>query len=102
MTRKYGKPDANHAKIVKALLGAGCDVLDLKAVGNGAPDLLVCMPCYPHRLALIEVKDGEKPPSARKLTPDQVEFHARWKGPIHIVTSVDEALDAVGIVRRQP
>ena len=101
MTRKYGKPDANHGRIVEALTLAGCDVLDLKAVGNGAPDLLVGWPCSPHYLTLLEVKDGEKPPSARKLTPDQVEFHARWKGPIHIVTSVDEALDAVGIVRRQ-
>lgn len=99
MTRKYGKPDANHAEIVKALLRHGCDVLDLKAVGNGAPDLLVGRPYYPHHLYLLEVKDGAKPPSARKLTDDQVEFHARWRGPIHIVTSVEEALDAVGIVR---
>jgi hypothetical protein len=101
-SRKYGKPDANHADIVKALTRAGCDVLDLKAVGNGAPDLLVARPYYPHHYFLLEVKDGEKPPSARKLTPDQVDFHARWKAPIHVVTSVEEALDAVGIVRRQP
>lgn len=99
-SRKYGKPDANHGRIVQALLQHGCDVLDLKAVGNGAPDLLVGRPYYPHHLTLLEVKDGEKSASRRELTPAQVKFHREWKGPIHIVTSVDEALDAVGIVRR--
>lgn len=98
--RRAAKIDDNQPEIVKALRAHGCDVLSLAAVGNGCPDLLVSRPYYPHHYFLLEVKDGEKPPSARKLTPDQVEFHARWKGPIHIVTSVDEALDAVGIVRR--
>lgn len=97
--KKYGKPDANQGEIVKALLQAGCDVLDLKAVGNGCPDLLVSRPYYPHHYFLLEIKDGAKPPSARKLTGDQVKFHARWKAPIYVVTCVDEALNAVGIVR---
>ena len=96
MSRKYGKPDANHAAIVKALTAAKCDVLDLKAVGNGAPDLLVGSPFYPYRMFLIEIKDGDKPPSARKLTPDQEVFHSKWRGPVYVVTSVKEALDVVG------
>ena len=43
---------------------------------------------------LMEVKDSSKPPSARKLTPAQVIFHAGWKGAIYVVTSSDEALAA--------
>ena len=99
--RRAARIDENQPNIVKALRAHGCDVLILAAVGNGCPDLLVSRPYYPYHYFLLEVKDGAKPPSARKLTPDQVTFHAEWKGPIHIVTSVDEALDAVGIVRRQ-
>jgi hypothetical protein len=94
-SRKYGKPDANQAAIVKALTAAGCSVLDLKSVGNGCPDLLVTAPVFPHRTLLMEIKDGAKIPSARKLTPDQVDFHRDWRGELHVVNSVDEALAVV-------
>jgi len=98
--RRAARVDANHASIVKALRDAGCGVLDLSAVGKGCPDLLVHPPTYPEcRIAvMLEVKDGSKPPSERKLTPAQVKFHAKWKGWISVVTSVDEALAAVGII----
>lgn len=93
--RRAAKKDRNHPEIVNALRKAGCDVLDLGAVGNGCPDLLVrrgfCM-------LLMEVKDGKKPPSARKLTPDQVDFHAIWGQVTFVVTSIDEALQAVDLV----
>lgn len=95
--RRAAKVDANHAEIVKALRGVGCGVLDLSGVGNGCPDLLVHAPTWPHAVALIEVKDCNKPPSARKLTPAQEKFHRAWKGPLHVVTSPAEALAAVGI-----
>lgn len=100
MMRRAAKVDANHAEIVDVLRSAGCCVLSLHAVGNGCPDLLASRPFYPHELKLLEVKDGAKPPSARKLTPDQEAFHAKWKGPIYVVKSVDEALDVMGIVRK--
>lgn len=48
-------------------------------------------------LWLIEVKDGEKPPSARKLTPDQIEWHKNWASPVYVVNSVDEAIAVVSI-----
>lgn len=100
--RRAAKIDDNQPAIVKALRAHGCDVASLAAVGNGCPDLLVSRPYYPRHYYLLEVKDGAKPPSARELTPAQAKFHAEWGAPIHIVTSVDEALDAVGIVRRTP
>jgi len=46
---------------------------------------------------LMEIKDGSKPASARKLTKAQEKFHAEWNGPIYIVTSIDEAFDAIGV-----
>ena len=46
---------------------------------------------------MIEVKDGDKPPSARKLTPDQVTWHEAWRGQVCVVKSVEEALEAIGL-----
>jgi hypothetical protein len=45
------------------------------------------------------VKDGEKPPSAQKLTQAQEKWHAAHAGfPVFKVASIDEALEAVGYV----
>lgn len=98
MVRRAAKRDDNHGEIVKALCQAGCWVLDLAGVGDGCPDLLVHGPVYPWDFRLLEIKDGSKPPSARKLTPDQIDFHAGCRGPIFIVNSPAEALAAMGVV----
>ena len=40
---------------------------------------------------LAEVKDGEKVPSAQRLTPDQERFHASWLGhPVVILRDVKQ------------
>lgn len=93
--RRAAKIDANQPAIVKALRALGCDVLILSAVGDGCPDLLVTAPVFPRRTMLIEIKDGAKPPRERRLTTDQVEFHRDWRGEIHVVKSVDEAIAVV-------
>jgi hypothetical protein len=72
--------------------------VDLSAVGGGVPDLLAHPPTFPWVPVFLEVKDGSKPPSARKLTPAQLEFHAEWKGVLYVVTNVDQALAAVGLI----
>jgi hypothetical protein len=46
-------------------------------------------------VVLMEVKNLKG--RGNKLTADQVKFHSEWKGWIHTVTSVDEALNALGI-----
>ncbi|WP_435170784.1 hypothetical protein [Falsirhodobacter sp. 1013] len=92
--RTAAKVDANQPEIVKALRKAGASVQPLHSVGSGCPDLLVG---YRGINLAIEVKDGAKPPSARKLTADQVEWHAGWRGQVAVVASVAEAFAAVGI-----
>jgi hypothetical protein len=93
--KKYGKVDANQSAIVDALRSVGASVQSLSAVGNGVPDLLVGFRGQTH---LFEVKDGSKPPSARKLTPDQQEWHRNWRGAdVYVVTSIRDALTAIGI-----
>jgi hypothetical protein len=44
----------------------------------------------------MEIKDGNKRPSARNLTPAEKEFHAIWRGQVSVVNSLDEALEAIG------
>ena len=89
---RAARVDANHKAIVEALRRAGCAVLSLAAVGQGVPDLLVYVR---GRLWLLEIKDGEKAPSRRKLTEAQERFRQVW--PVELVESVDEALLALGL-----
>ena len=83
------KVDGNQKAIVESLRAVGASVLDLSRVGQGCPDILAAK--GPHSW-LIEVK-GPK----GTLTPDQVKFIDAWRGDVHIVRSVDEALMLVGV-----
>jgi hypothetical protein len=89
--RRAAKVDANQSEIVEAIRGIGGQVVFLHAVGGGVPDLL-CY--YAYRSFLLEVKDGDKVPSARKLTEDQVKFHDWWLGELHVVCNAQEAVNA--------
>ena len=95
--RKYGRTDHNHQEIKVAFERMGCSVLDLSSVGGGCPDLLVG---YGGKSILIEVKDGAKPPSARKLTPDEEDFGRGWKGAYAIVENLDDAQEIVKGLRQ--
>jgi hypothetical protein len=92
--RRAAKVDANQSEIVAAFRKAGATVTPLHAVGQGCPDLLVGFRGVNY---LVEVKDGAKPPSARKLTPDQVSWHDTWRGQVAVVKSAAEALALLGI-----
>ena len=93
--RYAAKVDDNQPAIIDALRKAGCSVTPTHQAGKGFPDLAV------GRLGktfLLEVKDGDKAPSRRKLTDDQVRWHGQWLGHKAVVCNVSEALEAVGIV----
>lgn len=86
--RRAARRDDNEKEIVAAMREAGAYV---KAVNDeGLFDLLVS---YRGKTLLIEVKDGAKPPSARRLTEAEQKFHDEWPGSnLFIVNSVEEAL----------
>ena len=91
--RHAAKVDANHAEIVAALRAVGAQVQSLAMIGAGCPDLLVL---YRGTLVLMEVKDGSLPPSHRRLTPLEAQFFTQWSdGPVYLVESVDDALNAI-------
>lgn len=93
--RGVARVDENQAVIVDCLRRCGCRVEVLSRLGRGVPDLLVGTPRG--LLILVEVKDGSRIPSARRLTPEQNSWHAEWRRfPIYVVSSVVEAVDAIG------
>ena len=86
--RRAARRDNGEQDIIKAMRAEGAYV---KVINDeGLFDLLVS-----HRgeTLLIEVKDGAKPPSARRLTDAEQKFHDEWPGSdLHIVNSVEEAI----------
>jgi hypothetical protein len=90
--RGFARTDDNQQEIIKAIRSLGASVQSLHKVGQGCPDLLCAVAefCF-----LVEVKDGSKPPSKQKLTPDQVDWHSKWRSPVYIVNSVQGAVDLV-------
>jgi Holliday junction resolvase len=88
--RRANRIDANSNEIVNALRKAGAFVRIISQ-GDGIPDLLVAYKGY---TILMEVKDGDKPPSARRLTEAEQKFFDEWTGGmLVIVNSVEEALE---------
>lgn len=90
---RASKVDANQADIVSGLRAVGASVTVTSAVGHGFTDLVVG---YRGVNYLLEVKDGCKPPSARKLTEDQEKWHAEWRGQKAVVETLDQALIEIG------
>ena len=95
--RRAARVDANHDQVVQALRAAGATVQSLAGVGVGVPDLLVG---YQGKTILFEVKDGKKPPSERRLTEQQLEWHGAWRGgPLAVVDGPDAALRVLGVIK---
>jgi len=96
--RRKARVDANQKDIRDAFLAMGCSVADTSRLGEGFPDLVVG--CSGVNL-LIEVKDGDKPPSARKLTESEEKFMNGWLGQYTIIETEDQVIELVNSVRRR-
>ena len=83
--RLKARVDKNHREVVQALRAAGFQVLSLAQLGKGVPDLLVTTGDVTF---LAEIKDGKD----KKLTEDQIQFHAKWKGRLEIFTDAKQAV----------
>ena len=92
--RRAAKVDANQTEIVKALRQVGASVQSLASTGKGCPDLLVG---FRGVNWLLEIKDGRKVRSARKLTEDQVVWHQTWRGRVYVVESAEQALEVIKV-----
>lgn len=90
---RRARTDANQRELVTYLRSVGASVAPTHAVGEGFPDLVVG---WRGKNYLIEVKDGTKPPSARRLTPAQERWHAAWRGRVDIVESLNDIAILLG------
>ena len=90
--RTRAKVDANQKTIVEQLRRCGFSVLHLHTLGKGAPDIVVGTKGKNY---LFEIKDGDKPKSKQKLTPDEEKFHNSWRGQVAIVTTVDDIFETI-------
>jgi hypothetical protein len=89
MSRYNKRVDANHGEIREVFRSCGFSVLDTSNV-PGFVDLVVGKDRHNY---LIEIKDGAKVKSARQLTKKQEGFHAKWRGSIDIIESVEQAIN---------
>ena len=91
--RQRGRIDSNQNEIVECFRKLGASVAITSQLGDGFVDIVVGA----HgKTCLVEIKDGSKPPSARKLTDEEQNFHNNWKGSIAVV---ENELDAYELMR---
>lgn len=95
--RRAARRDENHGSIKAAFQALDMSVLDIASTPCGF-DLVVG---YKTQAILVEVKDGEKPPSARKLTDNEALAHFKWQGPKAIVTNVGDACHVAQLLRER-
>ena len=89
--RRKARTDANHTEIVQAMRSCGWTVFDMSRAGNGFPDVLAARRGI---VKLVEIKDGAKSPSRRKLTKDEALVHAAMAAagvPVVIVETIEQA-----------
>lgn len=91
--RHRARKDQNQGLIVTALrkIGASVAILD----DRDLPDLLVG---HEGKTVLIELKDGSRKPSERRLRPGQQRFFDEWKGGTLVkAETLADAFAALGI-----
>jgi len=99
MKRRAARKDANHNAIQDVFVRLGWSVADTSQLGSGFPDLVAAK----HgETVLVEIKDGSKPPSHRKLTEDELAFKGRWQGWYAEVASENDVYALHGrLLRKQ-
>ena len=79
------RTDSNQKIIVDCFRRMGYEVLDLSAVGNGFPDIIIAKHGDND---LVEIKTEKG-----RLNELQEKFAAIWNAPVYVIRNVDEAID---------
>lgn len=86
--RRAARTDDNQGATVDYLRSIGWSVFVTSALGGGFPDL-VC--ARPGLCCLVELKDGSKPASKRRLTPAEQRFAEEFTGPYIVALGPEDA-----------
>lgn len=81
--------DSNHKDVVKELRKLGAVVTSVTCV----KEFCDIVACFNGSVILIEVKDGSKPPSQRRLTEREQKYHDKLEKVgcvVHIVNNLEE------------
>jgi hypothetical protein len=93
---RAARTDANQSEIVAALRKRGAVCIITSQLKN-AFDVLVC---FNGKIHIVEIKDGNKPKSARKLTEGELRCKSLVEGvrcSYNVIYSVEEALELIGV-----
>lgn len=94
--RRAARIDVPQPDIVQAIREIGGEVTHLHALGRGVADILIS---WRQQWVVMEIKDGTKPPSKQRLTPDEARWIGRQKAPVYVVTSAAEAVGILTMMR---
>ena len=86
--RRAAKVDDNQSEIVALFRKLGWSVLIISQLKNCC-DIIVSKN---GRTVAIEIKDGAKPPSARKLSDGEIKFRDMWQGEYSLVICNDDVI----------
>lgn len=86
--RRAAKTDTNQTEIVALFRKLGWSVLIVSQLKNCC-DIFAAKS---GRTIAVEIKDGNKPPSARKLTGGELEFKYSWQGEWQLVESTEDVI----------
>ena len=67
----------------------GYSVAITSQLGDGFPDIIVGIK---NINIMFEIKDENKPPSKRQLTPDEAKFASLWRGQYSVIESLEQAI----------
>jgi len=91
--RRRARVDSNQPETTRCLRQLGVSVELIHRLGGGIPDYLLGFRGLNY---LVELKDENKPPSRRALTPDETEWHDSWRGQVDTCKNLDEILVLIG------
>jgi hypothetical protein len=87
---RHKKKDDNHKEIQAHFERSGAGVKDVSSL----PDFVDIIITYMGVAVAVEIKDGEKAPSSRKLTAGELDFKNYWEahgGKWALVESIKDA-----------
>lgn len=92
--RRAARVDGNQKVIVGDLRAVGVSVQHLHTVGQGCPDILCG---WQGGNWTFEIKDPDQPPSKRKLTEAEAEWHITWRGQVDVIETAEDAIRIMGV-----
>jgi hypothetical protein len=93
--RLRGRTDSNQNAVIRDLRKMGASVFPMSSLGSGYPDIAVG---WHGANYFFEIKDPMQPPSKRKLTDDEKDFHLAWNGQVAVITSAESAMDIMCLI----